>query len=175
MNTTQVSQSTAAVSLDEAKHHLRVTHTDDDIYIATLIDVATAWAIEDTDCELLDATYLTTFEGPCGQLPKRPVKAIDEVEYQNEDDEWIDVEEEDYEVDWRSAGYTVVSIEDNYPIRVSYTVGLTKALHKQVAKQLVLYLVSQMYAFRELEVTGTIVAKISGYQNLVNILRGVVI
>lgn len=37
------------VSLDEAKAHLRVTHTDDDLYITTLLKAATKWA-EDFQC-----------------------------------------------------------------------------------------------------------------------------
>jgi uncharacterized phiE125 gp8 family phage protein len=42
------------VTLDEAKDHLRVVHTDDDMYITTLLLAATKWA-EDFQCR----TYIS--------------------------------------------------------------------------------------------------------------------
>lgn len=72
-----------AVSLTEAKEHLRVDGTDDDTYITTLIDVATDAVQNFTRLQLMDATYilyLNCFSSEI-DLMISPVKDITAIKY----------------------------------------------------------------------------------------------
>lgn len=70
----------SAVALGEAKQHLRVTHHDEDAYITSLIDVATA-DIEKAlgDHKLINQTWRATFVGSVPAYwspPYRPVQVL---------------------------------------------------------------------------------------------------
>lgn len=63
------------VTRDEAKHHMRVEHTDDDLYIDTLIEAAERYCETATDRTFLNKRLQATWDGfPLEiRLPKPPV------------------------------------------------------------------------------------------------------
>ena len=78
---------TQAVSLTEAKQHLRVESTFDDTQIEALIDAAQEWVESYTTRRLVQTEYRWTISGFPGKaseslrLPLSPVSAVDLIEY----------------------------------------------------------------------------------------------
>lgn len=71
------------VTLLNAKAHLRILHSDEDVYIQNLVDVAINQAEEITSRNFLETEnefYLSKYEGVF-ELPKSPLIAIDAIEY----------------------------------------------------------------------------------------------
>jgi uncharacterized phiE125 gp8 family phage protein len=71
------------VTLLEAKEHMRVLESDDDAYIQSLIDTATALAEQITNRQLVSATYRVYFDSFQDDitLPRPPLKSVNEVGY----------------------------------------------------------------------------------------------
>lgn len=147
------------VTLAEAKAQLRLTTTDENTLITTLITVARQMAEQSAKCSLITQTWDVHY--PCWQdvfvLPNGPVSSITSVKY------WAD-----------SAGTTTLSsnnyvftaagsllepaygtvwpatIQKQYPIIVRYVAGYGAASAvKLCAKQYILAVVCAMYHNRE--------------------------
>lgn len=73
----------SAVTLLEAKAHLRVLHSEDDAYIQNLVDAAIAQAEEITSRNLLETVNVFYLDGFVKnfELPKSPLIAVDSIEY----------------------------------------------------------------------------------------------
>lgn len=75
-----------ALSTEDAKTHLRITHADDDDYIAGLVTTWREWLEEQTSRTLVKTTWkLTQDEFPEGddpiELPQGPVTSVTSVQY----------------------------------------------------------------------------------------------
>lgn len=74
-----------AISVAEAKSHMRIGFADDDTYITNLIDVATEWAQEYARRQLITATYdLKLQHFPIARhlvLPRGPLQSVTSVSY----------------------------------------------------------------------------------------------
>ena len=166
--TKQLSQASQIVTLAEAKEHLRILHDEEDSYINTLIAVATAWGETDTDCIFGVSSWHDTFEGvnQCLHLAKQPVNQITSVVVDG-------VATDDYESVLSDVGYSTVRLTTPTikKVVVTYSCGLPRASQQAVAKQLVLLLIGQLFNFREVEITGAIVSKVTGYEQLKNNLK----
>lgn len=74
------------LTVDEAKEHLRVTTTDEDSYIQSLIVMATEFVQNQTGRQLITATYELTFTemNLCNnwvKIPKGKLQSIDSIKY----------------------------------------------------------------------------------------------
>ncbi len=72
-----------AITLDEAKAHLRVTHNNEDAYITALIVAARECAEQATGRALLPQTWEAAFDHFCEKmaLQKAPVTSITSIKY----------------------------------------------------------------------------------------------
>ena len=128
-----------ALTLAEAKAHLRVDHTDDDDYIAELIKSAFYQAETKTWRALLTQTWDIYFDNfPFSNqqiiLPKPPLVTVDSIKYQDNDDNeqtWSDTE---YVVDTVSEPGRVYPVPNgSYPsaylkpksVVIQFTAGYT--------------------------------------------------
>lgn len=176
MRTDITQTGSALVTLAEAKAHMRITHTSDDDYITSLVAAATAWAEHEAETILIASTVEDYWQYPVWiyNLTKQPVTALVSVEYYGTAG-WTAFT--DYKKRIRQLGYSSVQFlshpeYDQYAddvVRVTYTADISRNI--AVAKQLVMLITSQMYEQREIEVTGTIVSKVTGYEHLVNCLK----
>lgn len=126
------------VSIEEVKTHLRVDHDDDDDYIESLVDVATATIDGPTGwlgrC-LVEQTleWRGSLFGPCdGRLPYPPVAEIESVKY----DDAVGAEQIVPDTDYRLVGQPnqprlVLGFGASWPsarcqeeaVRIRYTAG----------------------------------------------------
>lgn len=156
----------SAVTLNEAKAHLRVLNTEDDAYIQTLIDVAEAQAEEITSRNLLETTnefYLSDYVGNF-ELPKSPLIAVDSIEYiPYGESAYVTLDSTLYEVDdscepARVRFFEGLYVADLYKaIKVTYRSGYADAASvPKPIKQWVLIRVATMFENREEIIVGTI-------------------
>jgi len=152
---------TNAVSLSDAKAHLRVDHTDEDDLITDLITAAQAQVEAYTNRVLITSThylYLTDFPSGGIVLPLAPVTSITSVKYVTGGSD----------VTWDSSNYyysinelpvNVSSVGDSAPgvdedvfpaVTVEYVAGYADQDAVPAAlKQAVLLLVADMYEYRQ--------------------------
>ena len=153
-----------AVSLAEAKAHLRVDHTDDDTYITQLIKVATDAVEQYTGRQLLPATwaaYADSFE-PVLRLRPSPVSGVTSLKYFNSANTEITLTDNtDYFVDLVSAPAEIVPVS-SWPatyarpnaVVVEFTAGYASAdLVPDAIKQAMLLLIYHYYDHREEVIT----------------------
>lgn len=71
------------VTLDEAKTHLRIDHSDEDTLLDSLIAAATVWAEESIGRTFMARTWLQTRQrfGNWMELPRGPVSAVSSIQY----------------------------------------------------------------------------------------------
>lgn len=158
-----------AVELETAKRHLRVDHDHDDAYIEDLIDSAVAY------CETLSQTAfmrqtlrLTLGCFPASEmikLPKGPVHAIAEVEYDTADEVGIVMDADDYRLAKTTPALVLRTSGASWPsatkgpgsVRVTYEVGLDDAASlPPQCRQAVLLVVGHWYANREAVAQGNV-------------------
>jgi len=74
-----------ALSLSDAKAHLRLSGTDDDAYVTALIEAATGYFEDQTALKLITQTLLLSLpDWPCDvvlRLPRMPVQSVSSVKY----------------------------------------------------------------------------------------------
>ncbi len=161
------------VTLDEAKQHLRIAHSDDDAYIINIIQAAQLTAeyqcnVDFTICQWLFTCDLwsQTISIPYGQVDK-----ILKIEY------WDDqstsalqvLNNSNWYLDNGSEPARITMVDPyNYPslrngtgnIRISFSTQNINVFYQQVAKQAVLIMLTDMYENRQSVIVGRIASTI---------------
>lgn len=181
------------VSLAEAKLHLRVTHNEDDADITRQIVTARVHLEKVTGRALMLQTIRASYEDfpridsdvslargypPVIELPRSPATGAADlaVKYLDTDEAEQTLDAATYLVDTDALPTRVrMKYGGHWPdiprrpgcVRVEYKAGAaTAAAVEEDAKHLIKLLVGQLYAQREMEVTGTIVTQVRGYREL---------
>ncbi len=146
------------MTLNEAKAHLRILSTDDDLYIQALIDVAEAQAEEITSRNLSETSnvfYLGGFKQSF-TLPKSPLIAVDSIEYMpTQGGAYETIPSSKYEVNDVAEPAEIrfldgISVACAFKaIKVSYRSGYAADKCPKPIKQWVLLRVATMYEYRE--------------------------
>lgn len=166
------------VTLIEAKAHLNILSTDDDILIEFLIGVATEQAEEITNRQLMRATYEMTMEilPERFELKKPPLAAVEKIEYIPDGSNIYSLLDPSfYVVDGTVEPAVVVKHRDmSYPaiswmpnaVRVTYSAGYSDAASvPKSIKQWILIRIATLYEHREEIVVGMSVTPIQNDYN----------
>jgi len=147
------------VTLTEAKAQLRLTTSDENTLISTLITVARQMAEQSAKCSLITQTWEAHYPEwkECFVLPNGPVSSITSVKYWADSSGTTTMSSNSYV--FTSAGSLLepaygttwpAHIQKQYPIIVRYVAGYgAAAAVKSCAKQYILAMVSAMYHNRE--------------------------
>jgi uncharacterized phiE125 gp8 family phage protein len=165
---------TEPVSLAEARAHLRLEDSLDDVYVTTLIAAARRWVEERCRRGLITQTWeliLDAFPDEEVELPRGPLQSITSVKYLDVDGVEQTLAPATYETDTvNDPGRLRLAYDKDWPdirerwnsVRVRYVVGWASAAAvPEPIRQAMQLLVSQMYEHRTPEVLGTIVSKVS--------------
>ena len=166
--------STTPVSLAEAKTHLRVTGTDDDTYITTLIDVATQTAEEFLNLKLMSQTwvlYLDEFPDYFDLLiGTLKTASIGGIKYYNDSNVITTLADSNYFIDEFHRPARVyfaddATIPDTFSrpnaVAVEFTLGFSTASNVPAPiRQAILLIIGTYYEVRQDVVTGTIATHI---------------
>lgn len=152
-----------AVTLEEAKAHLRVTHTEEDELIARLAKAATAEAEKFTRRSILQQGWTLTLDGfPAGsapiELPRPPVTAVGSLVY-DDGDGGTDLAAEHVlipdpvtpRVQPPAGAEWPAGIDGVGSVRIAYTAGYAAASADlpEDLRQAIFLIVGRYYAFRE--------------------------
>lgn len=163
--TQSVAPTVEPLTLAEVKRHLRIDHTDDDVYINDYLIKAAREHVEDvTERQLITATWVLKLpdfpcEGEPLKLPRPPLLTVSSITY------YVD----SVSTTWSSTAYSVLttetpgvveeSTEDSWPdadkrrdaVTVTYTAGYGAAASAVPLKikQAMLLLVGNWYEHRE--------------------------
>lgn len=157
------------VTLDEAKTHLRVTDSNDDDYITSLISVARQSCETYTGLSFIEQTRAAKLDKfpmcKAITLPYGPVISVDEFTYKNSDN--VDVElvsGTDYFLDSHSDVVRLCPPSNGWPtalatipnaVSITYTAGYGDAVDvPYVIKQSILLQVATLYEVRQDEIPG---------------------
>lgn len=168
--------STEPITTAEAKTHLRVDSSDDDTYIDTLVKSARRWIENTRGMGLITQTWdgsldAFPYDGPL-VIPKYPLVSVSSVTYYDEDLSASTVfSSSKYQVDTakrppriylkNGESWPTDSLRLSSGVVVRFVAGYAAASAVPAdIKHAIKLLVGQMYAHREPEVTGTIVAKL---------------
>lgn len=151
---------TLAVTLADAKSHLRVDHADEDSSITAMIEAAAAM-IDGPDgigYALQEQVWLMTLDKfGCSSertiVPLRPVVSIDEIRYLDGDGIEQTIDAEDYRVS-RQGGTAIITPVSSWPspldvpgsVRIEFTAGTGTPPALRAA---ILLMVGHLYANRE--------------------------
>jgi uncharacterized phiE125 gp8 family phage protein len=153
------------VTLDEARAHLRVRHTDENNYITALIKAATRYVEQTLSTSIAEQTWKLTLDSFSDyiELPRGPVASVDSVEYVDADGETQTADDADYTVDLAGNRQWIVrNSEASWPdtlsginaVSVTYTAGMNPA--PDDLKHAILLLIGHWYAVRETVNVGNI-------------------
>lgn len=185
MPTTVVTAPTTyPISLSEAKAHLRVTESDDDIYITALIKAATAEAETFTQRALMTQTWDVFSDYFCSmmEMPKGPLQSVTSVKYIDTDGTQQTEAASVYTVDTDSDPGIVrlaynqswSSVRDQanaVTIRIVAGYGNAAAVPMPI-KQAMLIHVAHLYESREPAIIGATVAMMPmSYESLLSSYR----
>ncbi len=151
---------TEVVSLEEAKLHLRVTHTDEDAYIGTLISAARSMAEQLTERSIGEQTWLLQLDAIPDEilLQYPPVIAVDSVQYRDTDGNMQTIDSADYTVDTGlEPSWILPGVDYEWPetdesanaLQVMYRAGYSPTDCPPAIKQWILLKVGEMYENRE--------------------------
>lgn len=163
------------VTLEEAKLHLRVDHTEDDLLISEYIKASRMFVEKFTARALVAQTWelvIDSFPSSEIQLPLPPLQSVESIKY----DDSAGVEQTlgttQYEVDTVSEPGWVVPVITGWPsgtfnginaVRIRFVAGYASANSPPIdtvpssLKSAILLQVGNFYANRESQVVGTIV------------------
>lgn len=121
------------ISTDEAKTHLRVTHSDDDAYIDALIAAARVSAENFCSRAFINQTWVSTFseiDNERLRLPRPPLVSITSVQYRDGDGTLQTASSSTYEANTDAQPGvvkfdTIPAYDASYenPLRVTYVAG----------------------------------------------------
>ncbi len=163
-----------AVTLDEVKSHLRVSHNDDDIYLSSLAAAATIHAENITGRRIITQSWNLYEDAWPGDvdiyIPFGTLQQVDHITYRNHLNEVTTWETSNYIVDlpgnlvrlaWDASWPAASDPYPVNPIEIRFTCGYgNHPQHVPAALRLaILGLVAHWYASREPVVIGTIVSK----------------
>jgi len=168
--TRTVAPAAEPVNLDEAKAHLRVDVTDDDVLISRLIQAAREYVEEATGRALINQTWRLSLddwpEGDYIELPRPPLSSVTSVVYTDSDATAHTFSTSYYDVDTDSEpGRVVLEYGDDWPsatlatmnpIVITYIAGYgaTSASVPEHLRQAILLLIGHWYENREGMVIG---------------------
>lgn len=151
------------VTLQEAKDHLRIDHTDEDIYLATLIKASRKIVEKLLNKTLITQTwdlYEDAFPGTPYDVPLPPLSSVTSIIYTDSDDDETTVTATTYVVDAKSQpGRINLAYGMSWPsttlttlnaVKIRYIAGYGDALDvPDEYKQAVLMLIGHFYENRE--------------------------
>ncbi|TWT64243.1 head-tail connector protein [Rubinisphaera italica] len=152
-----VAPETTAVDLTTVKRHCRIDHTDDDVYLTSLINVATETIEEEVQKTLVTTSYRLQIDAfPCGvfQVPFPPLITIDEISYQLSGEREV-LSSSKYQVDESNVpGRLKILQQPSHDsvmggIWIDFTAGHEPANVPAKLKHCLLMLVSHLYEMRE--------------------------
>jgi uncharacterized phiE125 gp8 family phage protein len=166
------------VTLEEAKAHLRVTHSAEDSLIeSTYVPAAIAWLSNYTgrfiaSAEITEHVPFSNLSGFRLPVPAAPVRSVTEVALVDEDGEETVIAPEDYELDTFSNGEGEIEFSREVDLscisfRIDYEAGYAEAIEEPepVPSELpadlraaILFMVAHLYENRMPVVIGTITA-----------------
>lgn len=169
--------SSELVSVAEAKAHLRVTHSDDDAYIGTLI-TASRQSLEISTRRSLGASqtykvfydsYPTTYFKLL--IPNPPLTSFTSLKYYDDNDVLQTIPSNQYTVETAGSGASFLSMKDTHsfptvsidrvaPVEIEFVSGYTAQTFPKPLHQAILLLVAHYYDTREPVSFGDIPHKI---------------
>lgn len=170
---TTVQPASEPITLSEAKTHLRVTATDEDDYISSLVSAARLVAEGRTGLRLFTQTVVISLDDfPCYndiiKLAVAPVQSITSVEYYDTDDAnqtlgastyWSDLTSVPARVQVKESWPSTISRIGN--VRITAVVGWTDVANIPASvKHAMKLLVGHWYENREESISGTIITNI---------------
>lgn len=167
--------SIAALTLAEAKEHLRLDHTDEDALVTSLIAVAQAH-LDGPDgvlsVVLTDSRWEETFEVmgcESVSLYQQPVRSIHSISVDG-----AALSSENFSLNQKRSGTAVVSFSSpqSGKVVVQYNAGAEDAASvPEPIKQAMRLHIGSLYELRETEVIGTITSKLPHYDILIGPYR----
>lgn len=155
-----VPPATEVVSVAEAKLHLRVTHSDEDIYIGTLISAARQLAEQKTERAIGEQTFLLQLDAIPDEilLQYPPIISVDNVQYRDPDGVMQTIDSSNYTVDTGlEPSWILPAVDYDWPetdesanaLQVTYRAGYSPSDCPAAIKQWILLKVGEMYENRE--------------------------
>ena len=171
--TTPTDERTYVVSLAEAKEHLRIAHSDDDNYINNIIQAAqmTAEYMSNVDFTPCDWLFTCDLWSQAIDIPYSDVGSITHIKYYNDAATPVltTLSASQYYLDNGSIPARI-TMEDpwDYPslrngtgnIQITFSTTTAFNKHTQVAKQVVLIMLTDMYENRQSVIVGRIASVI---------------
>lgn len=160
------------ITVAEAKEHLRVTHSDEDAYIESLIHAARVHCETFTRRQLMSATLKYELDGFPDQivLPSPPLTSVSSIKHYDPSGTQQTVTASDYRVDSSSEpGRVEPAYGKVWPptrsiintVEIIYVCGYTNAAAvPDGLKAAIKLMVAHLYENREVIITGTIIAKV---------------
>lgn len=171
------------VTVAEAKDHLRVTHSDDDSYIETLIKAASAHAAYFQGRTYLQKQRVEYYDGFFDIIkpPYPPLVSVDSIQYVDVDGVTQTVSSDDYRIDTGSEpGRITPAYGKAWPatrsvtnaVILTYQAGYSsRALVPDEIKHAVLLLVGHLYEHRESVTEAKLIIAPQSYYSLLWPLR----
>jgi uncharacterized phiE125 gp8 family phage protein len=169
------------ITLDEAKAHVRVTHNDDDVYIAHLISTARAYAEQYLKWAIPEQTWVWTMdEWPVFpvRVPKCPLSAVVSFTYKTADGAQVVVDPASYIVDTNSLPGRIyyeppgVTLPEINGITIEFVAGFASASDVPMAiKHAMLLIIGHWYENREQVTTERLATVPFGVEALLDPLR----
>jgi uncharacterized phiE125 gp8 family phage protein len=160
-----------AVTLADAKAHLRVIRTDEDALITAYIAVATEFCERYTNQQLITATLKYTVDGfpldrSAIEIPRPPLQSVEKIEYTDDDGDEQELDTDDYTVITSSVrGRVIPSHGKSWPranrqasVRITYKAGFgdTPATVPTMMRHSILLMVYNLFDQRAPVITGSI-------------------
>jgi uncharacterized phiE125 gp8 family phage protein len=164
------------VSLVEVKAHLRITHSDEDSLLSSLVVAARQYVESHTEKAILTQTikaYFDDLDGVLG-LPVGNAKSIESVQYLDGDgaQQTMSVSPAIYRLGKGTPSRVFLAAGETWPqtnrerqnVVVTYVAGEQSAPAR--IKQGMLLMIADMYENREAQIVGTIVAQNTAVERL---------